>query len=71
MGYGYHRVMGFWAEFSAYQVGGLKQVWNFSEYGLSQRWIKTESTVHLSSNRTGTVYFPDANEIVNGAWFVV
>ena len=46
MGYGYYRCMGFWYEIPANQLGGLKVVWVFKGYGLSQVWVRTGSTVH-------------------------
>ena len=43
---GYYRCMGFWYEIPANQLGGLKVVWVFKGYGLSQVWVRTGSTVH-------------------------
>ena len=42
---GYYRFMGFWYEIPANQLGGLKMVWVFTGYGLSQVWVRTGSTV--------------------------
>ena len=42
---GYHSCMGYGMHFPANQLGGLKKVWGFREYGLSRLWIMRESTV--------------------------
>ena len=42
---GYYRLMGFWYEIHANQLGGLKMLWVFQGYELSQVWVKTGSTV--------------------------
>jgi GMP synthase-like glutamine amidotransferase len=43
MGYGMH--------FPANQLGGPKKVWTIREYGLSQVWVKAETTVLLKGAR--------------------
>jgi hypothetical protein len=42
---GYRGCMGYGMHFPANQLGGLKKVWGFREYGLSRLWITRESTV--------------------------
>ena len=42
---GYYRFMGLGYEITANQLGGLKILWVFAGYGLSQVWVKTGSTV--------------------------
>jgi len=42
---GYRGCMGYGMHFPANQLGGLKKVWGFREYGLSRLWIMRESTV--------------------------
>ena len=42
---GYYRFMGFGYEIPANQLGGLKILWVFAGYRLSQVWVKTGSTV--------------------------
>jgi len=42
---GYGRVMGFTIKIPLSQLGKLKKVWVFREYGLSGLWLKGESTV--------------------------
>ena len=37
--------MGFWYKIPANQLGGLKVIWIFTGYGLSQVWVRTGSTV--------------------------
>ena len=44
----YYRVMGYDMHFPANQLGGPKKVWTIREYGLSQVWVKTETTVSYS-----------------------
>jgi len=41
----YYRVMGYDMHFPANQLGGPKKVWTIREYGLSQVWVKAETTV--------------------------
>ena len=42
---GNERVMGFLHTYPAYQVGNRKNIWDLREYGLSEVWVKRESTV--------------------------
>ncbi|KAF9553850.1 hypothetical protein CPC08DRAFT_786358 [Agrocybe pediades] len=42
---GYHEFMGYGCHFPANQLGRHKNLWGFTNYGLSQLWVKTESTV--------------------------
>jgi hypothetical protein len=44
----YRGCMGYGMHFPANQLGGLKKVWDFREYGLSRLWITRESTVGRS-----------------------
>ena len=43
----YGRVMGYDMHFPANQLGGPKKVWTVRECGLSQVWVKAETTVYL------------------------
>ena len=44
---GFHGCMGYGLGFPAYQVGNKKTLWDIREYGLSELWVKRESTVAL------------------------
>ncbi|KIJ97519.1 hypothetical protein K443DRAFT_105555, partial [Laccaria amethystina LaAM-08-1] len=44
---GYCGCMGYGVLFPANQLGGLKNLWDLRDYGLSQSWVKRESTVLL------------------------
>ena len=46
----YYRVMGYDMHFPANQLGGPKKVWTIREYGLSQVWVKAETTVPAYSD---------------------
>ena len=37
--------MGYGLGFPTYQVGNKKNLWDIREYGLSELWVKRESTV--------------------------
>jgi hypothetical protein len=43
---GYCGCMGYGVLFPANQLGGLKNLWDLRDYGLSQPWVKRELTVH-------------------------
>jgi len=42
---GFRSCMGYGLGFPTYQVGNKKNLWDIREYGLSELWIKRESTV--------------------------
>jgi hypothetical protein len=42
---GFQEVMGYGMQFPAYQIGGSKMLWDKRGYGLSEVWVKRESTV--------------------------
>ncbi|KIJ92878.1 hypothetical protein K443DRAFT_39123, partial [Laccaria amethystina LaAM-08-1] len=42
---GYCGCMGYKALFPVNQLGGLKNIWNLREYGVSEPWVTRESTV--------------------------
>ncbi|KAF9441221.1 hypothetical protein P691DRAFT_612884, partial [Macrolepiota fuliginosa MF-IS2] len=45
MDYGVYRAMGYGRGTPAYQPGGRGKLWVSGEYGLSEIWVKRESTV--------------------------
>jgi hypothetical protein len=47
---GYCGCMGYGVLFPANQLGRLKNLWDLRDYGLSQPWVKRESTVVLGLN---------------------
>ena len=42
---GFQEFMGYGMQFPAYQIGGCKMLWDKRGYGLSEVWVKRESTV--------------------------
>ena len=61
-GYGLWNIRKLWV-FPANQLGKVKNVWIIKEYGLSELWVKRDSTVHVAivyvtcNLKEGTPYF--------------
>jgi len=51
---GFRGCMGYGLGFPAYQVGNKKNLWDIREYGLSELWVKRESTVPVSLSSINT-----------------
>jgi hypothetical protein len=46
------------------QVGGQENSWGFTDYGLSQPWVKTESTVLVGVNSNLKTVAPKYRELL-------